>query len=225
MAGRKAELTANAIRNLILRFQTTGPRGVDRSYYRLVLITWAAEPEVHPGCNVTPVRHFDSANVVLRGDGGPSNMARALEFAREGLSRYVSEVLEPHTERSSHPLPAVILFSDGLNETSDPVPVAKQIRELGVDEDTVSLAAVGVSAEDSEPANEDLLRSLVCPEHYLPISESNRLYRGFGDDLLATMGPTKREYRLASRDEIAAVLRRMIDRQMRDSDDGERTGT
>ena len=88
-----------------------------------------------------------------------------------GLSRYVSEVVEPHSERSSHPLPAVILFSDGLNETSDPAPVAKQIRELSLDGVTVPLIAVGVSSEDSEPANEDLLRSLVCPEYYLPISE------------------------------------------------------
>lgn len=220
MAGAKAELTTDAIRELILRFQCTGPRGRDRSYYRLVLITWAAEPEIYPGCNMIPIRQLNADDVVLRGCGGPSDMAKALEFAYAGLSRYVSEVVEPHTERSSHPLPALILFSDGLAETSDPVPVAKQIRELSVDGITVPLVAVGVSAEDSDPANDDLLRSLVCPEHYLPISESRRLFPGFGDDLLSSPGPSKRKYTLASRDEIAAVIKRISD--LRESEvDGE----
>ena len=220
MAGAKAELTTDAIRELILRFQCTGPRGRDRSYYRLVLITWAAEPEIYPGCNMIPIRQLNADDVVLRGDGGPSDMAKALEFAYAGLSRYVSEVLEPHSERSSHPLPAVILFSDGLNETSDPVPVAKQIRELSLDGVTVPLVAVGVSAEDSEPANEDLLRSLVCPEYYLPISESRRLFPGFGDDLLATPGPTERKFTPASPNETADVVRRIMELRARDCEDG-----
>jgi hypothetical protein len=107
-----------------------------------------------------------------------------------------------------------------LNETSDATVVAKQIRELSLDGVTVPLIAVGVAAEDSEPANEDLLRSLVCPEYYLPISESRRLFPGFGNDLLATMGPTKGKYTPASRDEIAAVIKRIS--ELRDSEvDGE----
>ena len=114
MAGARAELTTDAIRELILRFQCTGPRGRDRSYYRLVLITWAAEPEIYPGCNMIPIRQLNADDVVLRGCGGPSDMAKALEFAYAGLSRYVSEVVEPHSTNSSHPLPAVIFFSDGL---------------------------------------------------------------------------------------------------------------
>jgi hypothetical protein len=147
-------------------------------------------------------------------------MAKALEFAYAGLSRYVSEVLEPHPEKSSHPLPVVILFSDGLNETSDPAPAAKQIRELSVDGIPVPLVAVGVSAKDSEPANEDLLRSLACPEYYLPISQSRRLFPKFGDDLLATTESTKREYRPPRSDEIAAVVRRITELRARDCEDG-----
>jgi hypothetical protein len=192
MAGAKAELATDAIRELILRFQCTGPRGRDRSYYRLVLITWAAEPEIYPECNMIPIRQLNADDVVLRGGGGPSDMAKALEFAYAGLSRYVSEVLEPHPERSSHPLPAVILYSDGLNETSDPVSVAKQIRELGVDGDTVSLVAVGVSAKDSEPVNDDLLRSLVCPENFFPISKLRCLF-DLDNGPLATQRQTEKE--------------------------------
>lgn len=219
MAGRKAELTTDAIRELILGFQTRGPRGPERSYYRLVLITWGAEAELYPECNMAPVRQVDIADVFVRGDAGASNMAKALEFACAGLSKYLAEVVERHPERSAHPLPVVIIFSDGLDETSDPVPIAKQIRELSVDGIAVPLVTVGVSAEDSEPANEELLRSLVCPEYYLPIADSRRVFCPFGDDPLATLGTTSGKFRPTSPDEKAAVLRRIMEMRAQHGED------
>jgi hypothetical protein len=192
MAGRKAELTTDVIRELILSFQARGPRGLERSYYRLVLITWGAEAELYPGCDMAPVRQVDIADVFVRGEAGTSNMAKALEFAYAGLSKYLAEVVEPHPERSAHPLPVVIIFSDGLDETSDPAPIARQIRELSVDEIAVPLVTVGVSAEDSEPANEELLRSLVCSEYYLRISELGRLF-DLGNGPLAPQRETAKE--------------------------------
>ena len=81
MAGAKAEFATDAIRELILRFQCTGPRGRDRSYYRLVLITWAAEPEIYLGCDMISDKASECGRRCLRGCGGPSDMAKALEFA------------------------------------------------------------------------------------------------------------------------------------------------
>src|SRR5690606_22968744 len=103
------------IREMLLRCQTTGPRGADRSYYRLVLIRFGSEAELVPGYNMTPVRQIDSRGIEICGDGGGTSIRQALVLAYEGLQKYMQEVVTEHPERSEHPLPLVLLFSDGHN--------------------------------------------------------------------------------------------------------------
>ena len=46
-----------------------GPRGPDRSYFRLVLIRFGSQAKLDPECNLTPVREIDADTIEVRGDG------------------------------------------------------------------------------------------------------------------------------------------------------------
>ena len=82
---------------------------------------------------MTPVREIDADSIEVRGDGGGTNITAALELAYGGLERYMREVVEPHPERAQHPLPLVLLFSDGHNGYGNPEPIADQIKRLNID--------------------------------------------------------------------------------------------
>ena len=213
MAGAKAKLTTNAVRELLLGLQVRGPRGPERSYYRLLLVKWGAEAALHPSFNMVPVRQVDPDGIVVLGDGGASNMANALEIAYAGLERYLTEVVQPHPEREKHPLPVVLVFSDGWNQGPDPTPVAERIKALNVDGDSVLLATVGVAADVSEPANEELLRSLASPSSYLAVTEA----RFLSDFFDGGWSSKDEDHSVPRRSEMLSVIERLRSLRNRDN--------
>ena len=200
MSGPKAQAATNGIREMLLRCQTSGPRGPERSYFRLVLIRFGSAAELDPRCNLTPVRQIDADSIEIRGDGGETNITAALALAYEGLERYMREVVQPHPERGQHPLPLVLLFSDGYNTAGDPKPFARRIKELNIDGESVTIACAGVSTEGSEQPDEALLREIASPECYVHI-DNVRMLSGF----LAEVGSSG----ASSAREVGLIIRRL----------------
>jgi hypothetical protein len=170
MAGEKAKAATDGIREMLVSCQSQGPRGLDRSYYRMVLIKFGCTATIDPKCSMTPVRHIDPDTIEIRGDGGGTDIANALDLACGGLERYMREYLLPHPERSEHPLPLVLLFSDGCNGGSDPIRVAKRIKSLSVDGIPVTIAVAGVAVGGTH-LDEALLRKIASPECYVSIDD------------------------------------------------------
>ena len=204
MAGPKAQAATDGIREMLLRCQTTGPQGPDRSYFRLALIRFGSSAEIDPRCNMTPVRQIDVDSIEICGDGGGTNITAALELAYGGLERFIREVVEPHAERAKYPLPLVLLFSDGHNGYGDPEPIAVRIKRLNIDGEPIIIACAGVSTDDSDSPDEELLRRIASPECYLHIDKA-RLLSAF----LAEVGSSV----ASSQQEISRAIRRIQDRR------------
>ena len=202
MAGPKAQAATDGIREMLFRCQTTGPRGVERSYYHVVLIRFGSTAELDPRCNMTPVRKIDAKTIAVRGDGGGTNITEALELAYRNLERYMREVVEPHEEREQHPLPLVLLFSDGHNGYGAPEPIADQIRALNIDDEPITIACAGVSTDNSDTPDEELLRRIASPECYVHIDNVEEL-----SSFLAEVGSSG----ASSPHEVAQVIRRIQD--------------
>lgn len=201
MAGEKAEAATGGIREMLLRCQTTGPRGPDRSYFRLVLIRFGTTSAVDERCNMTPVRQIDADSISIVGDGGGTNMTEALQLAYDGLQRYMGEIVESHAEKAEHPLPLVLLFSDGYhNGTGDPADVADKIKSLAIGSDPVTIAAAGVATDASELPDEQLLRRISSPGCYFHISDARAL-----SQFLAEVGSSG----ASSPGEVAKVVERL----------------
>ena len=199
MMGAKAEAATAGIREMLLRCQTMGPRGPERSYFTLVLIRFGSTAEADERCNMTPVRQIDADTVSIVGDGGGTDMTAALEIAYDGLQRYM-KLLQSHPERSQHPLPLVLLFSDGYhNGPGDPADVASKIKSLALDGDPITIAAAGV-AIGSELPDAELLRRIASPECYLHITDV-RLLSLFRAEIGSSPGP--------SPDKVAKAMKRL----------------
>jgi uncharacterized protein YegL len=127
-------------------------------------------------CDLTPVRKIDPDQIEIRGDGGQTNITAALQLALDRLLPYMKS-LQDHPERGVHPIPLVILFSEGEHNVGPgPQPVAEQIRQLNVDGDAVVIAAAGVSVGTGQP-DENTLRAVASPECYVPITNAQVLSR------------------------------------------------
>jgi hypothetical protein len=177
MAGPKAEAATKGIREMLLRCQTTGPRGVDKSYFQFVLIRFDDQAEIV--CNMEPVRHIDPESIEIRGDGGMTNIRHALELAYDGLDRYFREIVDQHPERNEHPVPLVLLFSDGHHNAGGyPEEVAQRIKGLNIDGDPVIIACAGVATDGSDQPDERLLQAIASPECYVQVRDT-RLLKAF----------------------------------------------
>ena len=151
---------------------------------------------------MTPVREIDADTIEVRGDGGGTNITAALELAYGGLERYMREVVEPHEERAQHPLPLVLLFSDGHNGYGNPEPVADQIKRLNVAATRITIACAGVSTDDSDTPDEELLRKIASQECYAHIDNVRML-----SNFLAEVGSSG----ASSPQEVAQVIHRLQD--------------
>ncbi|MDA7979474.1 MAG: VWA domain-containing protein [Pirellulales bacterium] len=198
MAGPKAKAATEGIREMLLRCQTTGPRGPERSYFRFVLIPFGTTATLQ--CNMLPVRQIDADTIEVRGDGGGTNITEALELAYGGLERYMREVVEPHPEKTEHPLPLVLLFSDGHNGFGQPEPIARKIKDLSVDGESVMVACAGVSTDSSDQPDETLLRAIASPDCYVHI-DNVRMLSAF----LAEVGSSG----ASSPREVAQIIHRL----------------
>lgn len=175
MVGEKAHAATQGIREMIMACQSRGPSGPDRSYFKLLLIRFGDCAEVDPACDMSPVRQIDPDSITIAGDGGQTNLTHALQVTRDRLRPYMQS-LESHPERADHPLPIVLIFSDGEhNQSAPPQPVAQEIKSLALDGETVVIAAAGVAIE-GEP-DEATLRAIASPDCYVPITSAAVLDR------------------------------------------------
>ena len=183
MLGEKAKAATRGIREMLMQCQCRGPRGRDRSYFRFVLIPFGSLAAIHPLCDMKPVREINPDAIEVIGGSGGTNITAALELALDGLEPYMQK-LQNHSERSEHPLPLVLLFSDGYDGPGDSLSAAKRIRKLNIDGSPVIIATAGVSIDGSDNCNEQLLRDLASsPACYAHISSTAGL-----TEFLATVG-------------------------------------
>jgi uncharacterized protein YegL len=174
MAGEKAQAATQGIREMLMECQSRGPDGLDRSYFKFLLIRFDHEAVVDLLCTMTPVRRIDPDRVSIDGRGGQTDITAALELTLMRLKPYM-QALQQHPERGDHPLPLVLLFSDGEhNVGSGPQPVAEEIKRLNLDGEPVVIAVAGVSVGGEHP-DEKMLRQIASPECYVHITNTQAL--------------------------------------------------
>ena len=126
---------------------------------------------IDPLCDMTPVRSIDPDLVSIDGGGGQTDITAALELALMRLKPYV-DGLQRHAELGEHPLPLVLLFSDGEhNVGSGPELVASEIKGLNLNGEPVVIAVAGVSVGSKQP-DERTLREIASPECYVHITNA-----------------------------------------------------
>ena len=176
MAGEKAQAATDGIREMVMECQSRGPTGPERSYFKFLLVRFDSNAAVDPQADLTPVRKIDPDQIAIPGDGGQTNITAALQTTLDRLRPYMQS-LQGHPERAEHPLPLLIVFSDGgHNVGPGPQPVAGQIKQLSLDGDPVVIAAAGVSVGGGE-LDENTLRAIASPECYVHIADAQVLSR------------------------------------------------
>jgi uncharacterized protein YegL len=174
MAGEKAQAATQGIREMLMECQSRGPDGPDRSYFKLLLIRFDHEAVVDLHCSMNPVRRIDPDRISIDGRGGQTDITAALELTLMRLKPYM-QGLQQHPERAEHPLPLVLLFSDGEhNVGSGPQPVAEEIKRLNLDGEPVVIAVAGVSV-GNERLDEATLHAIASPECYVHITDAQML--------------------------------------------------
>ena len=165
MLGEKAQAATNGIRELIMECQTRGPRGSDRGYFKLLLIRFSVAAEIDPQCDMVSVRDIDALSVSVTGIGAQTNISSALKLALDRLTPYMAS-LQNHPERATHPLPLVLLFSDGGHNVGDPPDAAaNEIKSLELDGQKVVIASAGVAISDTgEDVDEPTLKAIASQE-------------------------------------------------------------
>lgn len=178
MMGAKAEAATRGIRNMLIHCQAATPDDADYSYFRFLLIRFADEPRVEPSCDMTPVYEIEAEEIVLDGRGGMTNITAALQLVLDRVRPYMQS-LQEHPERKVHPIPLILLFSDGKhndNLASPPQVVANELKQLTLDGDPLVIAVAGVSV-GGDKADEDTLREIASPECYVTIENVQLLAR------------------------------------------------
>lgn len=198
MRGPKAAAATAGIREMLLRCQTTGPRGADYSFFRLALIQFG--DNAHTLIDGRPVREIDPDALLLSGNSGGTNITEALEQAYSGLRKYMQQVIDPHPQRDRHPVPLVLLFSDGHNGYGKPTPVSQKIKALNIDGEPVLVVCAGVATVETDEPDEQLLREIASPECYLHIDNAQML-----SAFLAEVGSSG----ASSPTEVAAAMHRV----------------
>jgi hypothetical protein len=159
---------------MIMECQSRGPGGPDRSYFKLLLIRFGDEAVIDPRCDMMPIRMIDPDLIEIDGRGGETDITGALELALIRLRLYM-QGLQRHPERAEHPLPLVLLFSDGEhNLGSGPEPVADEIKSLNLDGDPIVIAVAGVSVGRARPG-EKTLRKIASPGCYVHVTNTQAL--------------------------------------------------
>ena len=172
MAGPKARAATEGIQEMLMECQSKGPGG-ERAYFLFKLIRF--DDVATLDMDMTPVREIDPDDIVLKGSGGRTNITQALEILYAGLERYVHG-LQQHPERNEHPLPLVLLFSDGHHNVGPgPDGIAQKVKSLSLDGDPVIVATAGVSIGAGDKPDEKMLRSIATDNLYVPITNADVL--------------------------------------------------
>jgi uncharacterized protein YegL len=176
MAGDKARAATQGIREMLMECQARGPAGPDRSYFQLLLIAFDNVAVIDPLADMAPVRRIDPDRITITGHGGGTNITGALQLALQRLRPYM-DGLHEHAERAEHPVPLVLLFSDGEhNDGPPPQPVAAQIKNLTLDGEPVVIATAGVAIGGQRP-DEKTLMDIASPGCYFSVTQAPELSR------------------------------------------------
>lgn len=174
MAGEKAVAATQGIREMLMECQARGPAGPDRSYFKLLLIRFGDAAAIDPLCDMRPVRKIDPDGIEVQGNGGQTNITAALRLALDRLQPYMQD-LQSHPERADHPLPLVLLFSDGQHNMGDPPEaVAAELKRLTLDGEAIVVAAAGVSIGEDR-ADEQALAAIASPGCFVPVTNAQVL--------------------------------------------------
>ena len=178
MQGEKAEAASKGIENMILQCQIASG---EQSNFRVLLIVFATEPYIHPQCRRTPVLEIDTDRIILRGEGGQTNMPEAFRLARQQIEEYLAEISD-HPQQSKHPIPLVLIFSDGHNNPKfgDPVTEASVLKELRYDSLPILIVTAGVAVDEEDVPDENLLKAIATKTDegvplYVPIQRADVL--------------------------------------------------
>ena len=178
MSGLKAEAATEGIRQMIIECQSRS--GSEESLYRVLFISFGNSATIDKQCHRTPVLEIDTDQISLRGDGGGTNLREALELAHSEISEYVDEI-SGHPQQAKHPLPLVILFSDGRNGDNfgRPEAAAERLKELEYDSERILILTAGVAVKDSDNPDEDTLKAIAShykgTPFYVPIEKAGDL--------------------------------------------------
>jgi uncharacterized protein YegL len=179
MSGQKAQAASEGIQEMILECKARGPKGEDKSYFKVLLITFGTNAQIHSVCDMKPVRKIldsELKNIRVFGSSGGTNITQALELAYDRISVYMKQ-LEQHAERKQHPLPLVILFSDGEhNEGNPPQDIANRLRRLCLDGEPVVIACAGISIGEGVP-DEATLKQIASQGCYVHVTKLEDLKR------------------------------------------------
>lgn len=180
MRGLKAEAATDGIRKMIIQCQSRS--GSEESLYRVLFISFGNQAVIDKQCRRTPVLEVDTNQVSLRGDGGGTNLREALELAHSQISEYLDEI-EGHPQQAKHPLPLVILFSDGRNGDNfgRPEAAAESLKELQYDSEEILILTAGVAVADGDNPDEQTLKAIASHYKnvplYVPIEKADMLSR------------------------------------------------
>jgi uncharacterized protein YegL len=140
------------------------------------LVKYSDEAEVIADCDMTAVRKIDPQTIEIRGDGGRTNITAALQLALDRLKPYMAG-LQNHPEHAEHPLPLILLFSDGEHNVGpSPQSVAAQLKSLRLDGEPVVVVCAGIAVGEGRP-DETTLGGIASPECYLPVTAADMLTR------------------------------------------------
>lgn len=178
MRGQKAEAAVEGVRQMINECQSRS--GSEQSLYRVLLILFGNEATIYPNCERTPVLEIASEEITFHGDAGGTNLRAALELAYEQISDYLVEIAE-HPHKNKHPLPLLILYSDGHNGDNfgRPEAAAKKLKELTYDSESILIVTAGVAVDAKDKPDEYTLKAIASSYQdiplYVPIHKANSL--------------------------------------------------
>lgn len=178
MEGPKAKAAVVGVRQMINECQSRS--GGELSLYRVLLILFGNEAKIYPNCERTPVLEIDSEEITFHGDGGGTNLRAALELAYEQISEYLAEIAD-HPQKNKHPLPLVILYSDGHNGNNfgRPKAAADKLKELTYDSESILIVTAGVAINAGKQPDVKTLKAIASSYEgtplYVPIQKANSL--------------------------------------------------
>ena len=182
----KAAAATEGLQECIMEAQLLGAPGLERAYFRYTIFEFDETARlVQPFDNI-PVREIDPACYELNPTGGMTSISSVLQPIRDRLQQLMEE-LQVHPERDRHPLPLVVLLTDGCHNTDSdvsPESIADEIKAMNLDGDPVVIAVAGVAVGSSD-LDESLMQRIASPGCYLRIEEVSRLR-----EFLAVVGST-----------------------------------
>ena len=162
----KAEAATNACQEMLYRMELGSTRGpcFDVALFAFGDYIFANNDELCQPCN-----EIDADEVSYRGTSGGTKIKQAMVFIEDLLEQYEHLYLRHHSELDVHPVPLIILLSDGKNGDGNPVPVAERIKSMPLSIGVPPMiVTVGIEYGGDTP-DVELLKNLASSEDRRPL--------------------------------------------------------